>query len=321
MKNGYSLAGFGILPAGSALGEGQVALANEGAFGASFLSQPLTDYAVGWKTDGKKLEELLEFLAPAVKVSRRFEYRVANNADEFAMVADSQDVRALFGEFQTVKTIGSIVNAKTVSKGLTTVIEKDSEMPGDREKKVAWLKKMLLRAECYRAWSLLNTAATNTAKTWNSAATPDKDVLDAVQSYGDAVGIDANRVLYGSGAWTKRYGAYSAQDAKNFIPPFTPAGVGDFLSCDVLVSKERYTAASGKSRIASANVVLVYQGEKGATLDDPSTLKRFWTPEENGAEWAVYVDETNPKLVRITVAHTSQIATTCSTGVQKITVS
>ena len=321
MKIGYNLANLGIMPAGSAIGAGQVALANEAAFAASFLSQPLTDYAVGWSTDGKALENFLEFLAPSVKTARRFEYRKANNADEFAIVSDNADVRALYGEFQTVRTLGDIVQSKTVSKGLTTVIERDSEMPGDRERKVAWLKKLLLRAECYRAWQLLVAASTNTAKTWGNSATPDIDVMTAITAFGDAVGIDANRVVYGSTAWAKRISSYQSQAAKNFAPPLSIAGLGDFLAADVLVSKERYTSGSGKTQIASANTVVVFQGEKGANAEDPSTLKRFWTPEEGGGEYATYVDETNPKLVKITVAHTSNIVTTCSTGVQKLTIS
>lgn len=322
MKN-YNLASLGILPADAALAPGRVALANEGAFGASFMSEPLTQYAAGWKSDDGKLEKLLEFLCPGVKVARRFEYRVANNGDLFALIADDQDVRALYGEFATVKSLGSIVNSKTVSKGLTTVIEKDSELPGEREDKVAWLKRLLIKAEIYRAWTLMNAAASNTAKTWGSTATPDIDVIAAVNAYGDAVGIDANRVLFGATAWQKRIGAYAAQDAKNFVPPATLQGVADFCGVDeCLKSTERYTSGTGKARLTSANIVLVFQGQANASLEDPSTAKRFWTPEEGGGEYMTYVDEvTNPKLVKITVAHTSQVALTISTGVQKITVS
>jgi len=319
-KMGYNLAALGVVPSDQA-GVGKIALANEGAFNNTFLSQPLTDYATGWKSKDGVLEALLEFMAPGVKVARRFEYTKGNNADAFAIVADDSDVRAMYGEFKVVKTEGTTVNGKTVSKGLTTFIEKDGEMPGDREAKVAWLKSVLLRAEAYRAWSILNTASTNTAKTWNNSASPDKDVMDAINSFGDAVGIDGNRVLFGSGAWAKRFGAYSTGNQRGFVPPATVQGLGDLLAADVMVSKERYTSGSGKSAIVSANTVLVFAGAGGASKEDPSTLKRFWTPEEGGGEFATYIDETNPKLVKITVAHLSQIAATCSTGVQKITVS
>lgn len=319
-KIGYSLSDLGILDAGRA-SVGAVAIANEAAMNASFLSEPLTDYATGWHTDGKKLEEALEFMAPSVRVARRFEYFKGNNADTFAMIADNKDVRALFGEFMLVKTIGDTVDSHTVSKGLTTVIEKDSEMPGEREEKVRWLKKILLRAECYRAWSLLNASSTNAGKTWGASANPDNDLMTAIAAYGDVVGVDANRVLFGATAWQKRYGAFAAQDSKNFVPPATTEALGQFLGADVMISKERYTSGQGKNRIVSGNAVMVFQGEANATKDDPSTLKRFWTPEKGGQEYVVYVDETKAKLVYITVAHMSQIVATSASGVQKLTIS
>ena len=310
-KMGYDLGFLGIAPAGQG-GVGKVALANESAMNASFLSEPLSDYATGWKSDEGQLEAELEFLAPGVRVPRRFEYFKGNNKDAFAMVADGADVRSLFGEFAMVKTMDDTVDSHTVSKGFMTIIEKDSEMPGDREDKVRWLKKLLMRAEIYRAWLLLNSASTNTAKTWGSSSTPDKDLMAAITAFGDVVGIDANRVLFGSTAWQTRFGAYQAQETRNFIPPATP---------DALIGKSRYTSGTGKARIVSANTVLVFQGEKNASKDDPSTIKRFWTPENGGREYGVYVDETHAKLVKITVAHQSQIAATYGKGVQKLTIS
>ena len=323
--NKYSLASLGIVESGK-LAPGRIALANEGAFNAAFLSQPLTDYAIGWKTEDNKLEELLEFIAPGVRVPRKFEYRVGNNADAFAAVADGSDVRSLYGEYKLVKTAAGNTNGKTVSKGFSTLLERDEEreVPNAREGKVAWLKRMLLRAEVIRAVSLLNTAATNSAKTWtgSNGTLPDTDLMAAIDAFGDAVGIDANRVLLGSSAWTKRIGAYASKEAKNFIPPATLQGLADFLGVEkVIKSSERYTTGSGKAKLVTANCAFIFMGMAGATSEDPSTLKRFWTPKEGG-EWVVYVDEKySDELIKITVAHTSQIALTCSTGVQKLTIS
>lgn len=319
-KMSYDLGFLGIAPAGQG-GVGKVAIANESAMNASFLSEPLSDYATGWKSDEGQLEAELDFLAPGVRVPRKFEYFKGNNKDAFAMVADGSDVRSLFGEFAMVKTMDDTVDSHTVSKGFMTVIEKDSEMPGEREEKIRWLKKLLMRAEIYRAWLLLNSAATNTAKTWGSSSTPDKDLMAAITAFGDVVGIDANRVLFGSTAWQTRFGAYQAQETRNFIPPATPEALGSFLGADVMIGKSRYTSGSGKARIVSANTVLVFQGEKNASKDDPSTIKRFWTPENGGREYGVYIDETHAKLVKITVAHQSQIVATYGEGVQKLTIS
>ena len=320
MNKGYDLSFLGVLPVGQG-GIGKVALANEAALNASFLNEPLSDYATGWKSDDGILEKELDFMAPGVKVPRRFDYFKGNNKDAFAMIADGSDVRALYGEFAVVKTINDTVDSHTVSKGFTTFIEKDSEMPGEREEKVRWLKKLLMKAEIYRAWLLLNTASTNTGKTWGSSSDPDKDIMEAITAFGDTVGIDANRVLFGSTAWQKRYGAYASQDTKNFVPPATVAALGEFLGSEVMVSKSRYTNGAGKSRIVSANTVIAFQGEKNATKDDPSTIKRFWTPETAGGEYGVYIDDRSAKLVSITVAHQSQIVATYGEGVQKLTIS
>ena len=320
MSKIYDLSSLGIAPAGRG-GVGVVSLANEDAMDASFLSEPLSDYATGWKSEDGLLEKELDFMAPGVKVPRKFEYFKGNNADQFAMLADGSDVRSLYGEFSMVKTIDDTVDCHTVSKGFMTILDKDSEMPGDREEKVRWLKRLLMKAEIFRAWGLLNTASTNTAKTWGSSSTPDKDIMDAMVAFGDVVGIDANRILFGSTAWIKRFGAYQAQDTKNFVPPATAEGLGALLSADVFVSKSRYTSGTGKARIVSANTVLLFQGEKNASKDDASTCKRFWTPENGNNEYAVYVDERHPKLVRITVAHQSQIVATYGNGVQKLTIS
>lgn len=322
MKAGsYDLMNLGILPSGANITPGRIGIADESAFAETFLSKPLTDYAIGWKED--KLEVLLNFIAPPVRTAHRFEYRVVTkNGNAFAMT--ESDERALYGEFKIVNLPGDVIPDKTISKGLTTVIEKDSEIEGDREAKVALLKRMLLRAEIYRAIALLESGATNSAKTWASTATPDIDVLTAIGSFGDATGIDANRVLYGATAWQKRIGTYAAQDTKNFVPPATLPALAEFLGIDgAMKSSERYqSSSSSKSKIVTTNKVYIFMGHDGASKDDDSTMKRFWTPEQGGGEFATYIDDvTSPKLVKITVCHTSKISKTISTGVQTLTIS
>jgi hypothetical protein len=59
---------------------GEIYLANEDRFTESYFSEALTAYAVGWK-DPNNIEATLEFLAPMVPTSRRFEYASANNTE------------------------------------------------------------------------------------------------------------------------------------------------------------------------------------------------------------------------------------------------
>ncbi|MBQ6103010.1 MAG: hypothetical protein IJL06_04995 [Kiritimatiellae bacterium] len=324
----YSLESIGPIVE-HATAPGQVGLANEAAFDAAFLSQPLTQFAVG--TGGNKREEalqkLLDFIAPSVKVPRRFEYRVANDKADFAVEEADGDVRALYGEFKRVMAHGEVVNSKTLSKGLETVLDKDAiaEVPGLEEQKVRWLKCMLLRAEVIRAFTLLAGAATNAAKTWSAAAgDPDNDALAAVLAGGTAKGLDPNRALYGITAWQKRLLSLGAKNTAAGFAGFgmTPDGLANWLGIDAaMVSRERYQTGSGKAQLTTAGTVLFFNAQDGASPEDPSNIKRFESPEDGGGYWAVYRREITSKLVGITVAHKSKIALTSSTGIQKLTIS
>ena len=63
-KINYSLAPLGILPSATNLAPGQVAMANSELMNDTFYSEPLTSYAVGWRSEDGRLEELLRTLAP-----------------------------------------------------------------------------------------------------------------------------------------------------------------------------------------------------------------------------------------------------------------
>lgn len=326
MNKGYSLAPLGITA--DAPSVGKAALANEAAFNATFFSQPLTDYAVGFRTDAGKVEALLDFLAPKVQTSRRFQYKKADNGSAFAAVADNDDVRAIGGEFKTVEARGDIVDSHTVSKGLTTVVDRDEldENPNVLEQKVAWLKLLLLRGDAIRAWAVLNAAASNTAKTWSaSAGAPDQDLLAALDTAGDSMGFNPNRILFGSTAWQKRLLCLGASDKAAGFAGFSmkPADLAQFLGIDeILISSERYQAsASAKSKVTTANVALLFSGFANASTEDASNAKLFWSPAMGGGEYAVFKDETSAENIKVTVMHKSQVVLANSLGIQKITVS
>ena len=156
----YSLAPLGIQATPA---KGVAALANESLFNNVFFSQPLTDFAVGYSNQEEALQEMLDYLAPAVRAPRKFQYRVMNNKAAFEAVADGSDERALYGEFKVVTTHDGIVDDHTISKGLTTIIDKDEleDDPNVLEKRTAWLKQLQLRADLLRTVALLNSLATN----------------------------------------------------------------------------------------------------------------------------------------------------------------
>ena len=321
----YNLANLGIKPADTALQPGMVALANEGAFQDTFLSKPLTTYAVGYQSEDAKLEKLLNFLAPPVRVSRRFEYRVADDKAAFAAAEADIDIRSLMGEFALVTAQGTIATGRTLSKGLSTVIDKDdlAENPNLKKEKVAMLKRMLIRAEIIRAFTLLNAAASNTAVNWSSGKDADSDVLAMIAAGGDARGLDPNHVLYDNTAWQKRVGALGASESPAGYAGYsrTPQMLADWLGIDeVAINRLRYQSGSGKTALTTANIVLAFNADREAGAEDPSNIKRFWSPEQGG-EWAVWEQDKASHLTMLTVSHKSNIVLTSSTGIRKLTVS
>ena len=62
-----------VLPdRGSGYEPGQILFANDARFLETYFSEPLTNYAVGWR-DPSNIEATLQFIAPAVPVVPRFE--------------------------------------------------------------------------------------------------------------------------------------------------------------------------------------------------------------------------------------------------------
>src|SRR5437016_1727309 len=93
---------------------GQVLFANDARFLETYFSEPLTTYAVGWR-DPNDIQGTLDFIAPPVPVGRRFEWKKANNAEEFlSEVVDDQ--RAIGSDFKRVEFTASDVTDKTHNK-------------------------------------------------------------------------------------------------------------------------------------------------------------------------------------------------------------
>jgi hypothetical protein len=303
---------------------GQVCFANASRFVEAHFSEPLTTYAVGWR-DPQKIEDTLEFVAPMVSTSRRFEFAQANNAEEWMSEAD--DVRDIGSDFKRVEFSQSKVQSKTLNKGLIIRVDEDNVdgMPNWREIYTGRLMRRLLRNELRRAIALLYAACTEMSvvgsgdtgggATWGSTADPDK--------FGDTAGINANRALFGFSAWTARIGSYAAQStARGF------AGLARNLDLvagyagldEARVTRERYQLnLTAKSKILGS-YVLVYLAESGQTPEDPSSVKRFVSSTAGGTPFRVYEQRISAKLIDISVEHYSNIVATSTLGLQKITV-
>ena len=312
-----------ILVSGTDAKSGDIYLANSNAFNDTFMSTPLTTYAMNWNsTDG--LEAELEFLAPAVPTTRKFEYRVADNAEAFIAETDDSDIRAMDATFKTVASRGSIELAKTINKGLTFRLDTDDieDNPMAEEQAVASLKGRLLRAEIYRAAKLLETSATMNPKSWTTGTTadsdPDSDLLVLVDASGQKVGVDPNRVVFGRGAWLKRVRALRANMASGGFLTVnnTTAELADYLAVDAVMRSRamRSVTADAKNTLVATNKVFAFMALANASREDPSNIKRFTSPI-NGSAWMVYRQEVNATTVDITVAHRSNIIITSTLGI------
>ena len=323
---------------------GQVyALANDSRFTEANFSEPLTNYAVGFK-DPNDIGAALEFFAPKNPVpSRLFEFKKWPNAEEF--YSETDDVRSIGADFKRVEYTGQDATAKTLNKGLMMRIDLDNvqvNLAGWENRYVAKLMRRLLRNELRRATALLSAAAVNTAKTWNIGTTqtadPDNDVVNLAVTAASQVGFQFNRVGYGHTAWALRFGQLrgNANAARFSSASFTPQQLADMFNVDqVYVSKERYQSSpTAKSEIVG-NLVYLFFAESGLDIEDPSNIKRFVSPPPNvlakpeitperpmgGLDVNVYLHQLSPKLVDIYIEHYSALVMTSTLGVNTFTVS
>ncbi|MFH0878558.1 MAG: hypothetical protein V2A34_02485 [Lentisphaerota bacterium] len=317
-----------LLPLGEDNGNqkaGVLCLANEARFTSSNYSEPLTTFGVGFR-EKENLQAELDAIATPVPVGRRFEFKAANNADEFLSEAD--DIRAIGAPFKRIESKGTSVNQKTHNKGLTVRLDRDEDLivPGAEERAVGRIITRLYRNDLRRGYALLVAAATNTAKTWDgtSGKDPDQDVMTDLDTGGDARGFDSNMVVYGRTAWLKRLLAHRAQTVAGGVASsaiISPEELAAFLGVDkVLITKSRYqSTSSAKSKNIGGAYVLMYFNSQSNDKDDASNIKRFYTPTESGM-FRVYREE-HAKFVDVSVEHYSNLVITSSLGIRMFTIS
>jgi hypothetical protein len=308
---------------GSGFEHDRIEEANSGLFDGSHLSEPLTNYAVGWR-DESGLDAALDFFAPEVPVGSRFEYKQFDNADDFE--TDTDDVRAIGADFKQIIEGGVTVNDKLANRGLQISVDEDqiNDDPNWRERKVRKLLNRIKRNSLIRAVALLDAAAGNTAVTWDTTAgkDPDLDVITSLAAGADSSGMMPNRVAYGETARIKRLTSIRAQThAGGFSNSGFGAGeLASFLGVDeVLFAKSRYGTGATKTRLM-ANLVLAFTAYNGLDTEDPSNIKRFFRMLE-GQRYRVYEWKDGPKKYRIAVEHYERTRITSTLGIRKNTVS
>lgn len=138
-------------------------------------------------------------------------------------------------------------------------------------------------------------------------------------------GMDANRMVFGRGAWNARFKAYRASETSyaGAAARDGVAQIADMIGVDAIYrSSERYATKTSKNNdLFSSNYVIAFVGcDNPVEGLDASVVKRFWTPCEGGEMFRVYREE-RAKYVDITVEHYSRLLTTVADGAKAITVS
>jgi hypothetical protein len=303
---------------------GLVAATNAASFGNTWLSEPLTTYAQGWR-DPSDIAGALEFLFPGVQVPRRFEFRKHAESSDF--LTDSDDERSPGADFKRVSYTGSVQQAKTLNRGLTVFVDVDEVggMPNWDQIYTGRLLRRCMRNDFLSACSLLINGAANTAKTWAADSDPDADLIDLVDGAGNLIGFNPNRLAFFGAAWTKRIKALRAKDTAG---GFTSAGLAtaDQVAQYAGASRGRvidirYQNGAAKAKAGGGSYVVAFHAEDGAGPDDPSHAKRFWSPCEDGSQHRVYRRQYSEKLWAITVERYIKLVVTSTVGLAKYTVS
>ena len=303
------------------MNEHKIITANENRFTAGNYSEALTAFTVGWKSQDN-IEEMLEFIAPSIPVGRRFEFKSSDNAQAF--YSDSDDIRSIGAEFKRVRYDGSSINEKTLNKGLTIRIDHDEVADDDwQERYVQMLLQRLLRNELRRAINALDTISKQYAEvSWQNNENPDADIRDMLLDASNESGVRPNRLLIGETAWDMRMSCLEKQNSAVAFKGSTLAQeelANKFLLDSCKVMSARYQVSpTMKAQIAGKNLYAFF-AQNSISKDEPSNLKRFYTPMEEGSAFRVYCDET-AKYTDITVEHYSSIVATSNLGVRKINV-
>jgi len=309
-------AGAPIVPAKD-LRPGVIALANEDRLTPATYSEPLTAYAIGW-SDTENLQATLDYVAPRVPVSRRFEFKSAVNSDSF--LTDNDDERAIGSSFKRVEYRGKTALEKTVNRGLTYRLDHDEEGGILTQEYIVGLLRMrMLRNEVARALTALQGINAGKEVTWGADAQPDQDMSDAVAAAQLESGMFPNRGIIGLVGWNARRKAYAPQQNAGATAAYglTPAQVGQALGLADLRTERslfQFTAKDKKRFLES--VAMFFYAQDAISKDDPSHLKRFVTPVGDG-DFRVYV-EVKAKYTDITVESYTKTVATSTTGAAKL---
>ena len=292
--------------------------AAEEKFNQNNYSEVLTEFTKNWK-DSEGLEALLNFIAPKVPVSRRFEYRQA--PDDQVFCSETDDERIGGSGFKQIRFSGEAVQAKTLNKGLTIRVDADDIVGEDWQiRYVHLLMKRLFRNELRRAIIGLKKNARIIEKAWEADSQPDMDIRQTLMNVAAEKGFAPNRLLFGELAWYSRQDCYALQNnaGARISSEMTREGLAEkLLVDDIKLLKKQNLGIQGNEIVG--NEIFAFYAQNGLLKDEPSNIKRFVTPNNDGGLFRVYLEE-HTKFVDITVEHYSNIVVTSDSNITQMNI-
>lgn len=308
---------------------GHITVANSAQNYAGSLAQDVQGYLAGLPSTDESA--MLEALFPGMQTNDFFQFAKADDEAYFTE-ADDSDIRAIGANFKRVQYRGTTVTDSTVQKGLTMRVDHKSLpkvngqiVPGWENRYAAALRARLIRADIYRGLAVIDAAATNVAITYSAATNPDGLLRAMVQLGRTATGMLQTHVVCGNASWQGRMDAYEAAARVNTgvanHSDYTPEDLARYLGVGRVIIQDgvKMTTKGGTKADMLGLVNYSYSANPSPIIDDPSNVKRAFSPVTGGGEWAVAIQE-NTVFTDITVWHESKIFIPISTGIRKTTV-
>lgn len=310
---------------------GQVTVANDSSYSAANLSQALTAYIAG--QPAPDLEEFLNLMFPPVEAGRFFQFQ-QHTDDKFITETDDSDIRPVNAAFKRIEYRGNKQTGNVLNKGLTYRQDHDGIMrlpngslPSGWENAIADdLKRRLIRAEILRGIAILNAGATNANVTFDATTNPDGLMRAACRLSLTGKGVRPTHMMLGDVAWQLRQDSYEAAVRANHAmanhAEYDEAMLARYLGLKTVRREDSlYQTKRGAAKTdLLASLAYIYGASDSPLLDDPSNVKRVWSPTDDGPRFAAYVDQKR-KYTDITVEHYSVYISPITTGIRKLTIS
>lgn len=286
---------------------GAITTSNASLFVQANFSEPLTNYATGWR-DGSNLEELCEFLAPTLPgTSERFEHITYPNAEAFlAEVSGDDDLRSIGSDFKTVDYSSDKTTRTIPNRGLRIVLDYDriKNIPNWQEHYTNLLLKRIQRNAARRKVALAIAAASASSIVWDAAgsADPDYDLANYAALTGDISGLRPTNALWSLDAKLFRFATYGGTNTAKAMAGrlLSPEEASQKAGLSALVDESRFQSGTSKARILTGGKVLLFTSGPTNT-EDPSNFKTAKATTQQGGLRAVYVRQISVKLWEIVV--------------------